>query len=414
MISKKELLINILYNLFGWRPIHQTRYKKNKEISITRRDILYNNLEYCHSPLSMNELEWCYRNENEIQRDYLSLENYHQDKFSHKRMDIIMICLLLSLLTCLVVAYYTEFAYFFFYMGLMGLILYIYGYKLWNKIQGANFLKYCIDQIEEQLGIEEQPEPLVQTLERQVHNIQNASISLEGKVSGAIEGIQKSLDFQTKTIQETITDVYNQNKLEVDVTTKTQTAVIVDTITSSQVDTLHSIKEVQDSSKLQMEVILDSITNVYEPKASQVTPIDKIEEINEVNSLSSILTCLEALSSSELLSIKDSSMLNYESKKQYIFTIPQSQLTFLLALLVRNNKITLAHRKQTEIARFIAKKFYYEEIDSIESKYKDINNDAFAKELNKFSKMDATTFKDKYHAYKPDLRYFYEVFNLKL
>ena len=407
MISKKELLINTLYNLFGWHPICQARYKKNKEISKTRRDILYNNLEYCHSPLSMNELEWCYENENEIQKDYLSLANYHQDKFSHKRMDIVMGCLLLSLLTCLVVACYTEFAYFFFYMGLMGLILYISGYKLWNKIQGANFLKYCIDQIEEQLGIEEQPEPLVQMLERQV---QNALISLKGEV----KGIQKSFDFQTKTIQETITNGYNQNKLEVDVTTKMQTAVIIDTITSSQVDTLHSIKEVQDSYKLQMEVILDSITNVYEPKVSQVTPIEKIKEINEVNSLSSILTCLEALSSSDLLSIKDSSMLNYEFKKQYMFTIPQSQLTFLLALFVRNDKIALAHRKQTEIARFIAKKFYYEEIDSIESKYKDINNDAFAKELNKFSKMDATTFKDKYHAYKPDLRYFYEVFNLKL
>lgn len=358
----------------------------------------------------MNELEWFYKNENEIQRDYLSLENYHQDKFSHRRMDIIMICLLLSLLTCLVVACYTEFAYFFFYMGLMGFILYISGYKLWNKIQGANFLKYCIDQIEEQLGIEEQPEPLVQMLERQVHNVHNALISLKGEV----KGIQKSLDFQTKTIQETITDVYNQNKLEVDVTTKAQTAVIVDTITSSQVDTLYSTKEEQYISKLQMEVILDYITNVYERKVSQVTPIEKIEVINETNPLDSILTCLNFLSSNELLDIKDNSILNHEFNNQYIFTIPQSQLTFLLALLVRNDKIALAHRKQTEIAKLIAKKFYYEEIDSIESKYKDINNDAFAKELNKFSKMDATTFEDKYNAYKPELRYFYEVFNLKL
>lgn len=356
MISKKELLINVLYNLFGWRPVHQTCYKKHKEISKTRRDILYNNLEYCHSPLSMNELEWCYRNENETQRDYLSLENYHQDKFSHKRMDIVMGCFILSLIPCFIVSSLIEFAYFFFYMGLMGLILYIYGYKLWNKIQGANFLKHCIDQIEEQLGIEEQPEPLVQIIERQIHN---AFISLEGKVSGAIKGIQKSLDFQTKTIQETITEFQNQIELQ-------------------------------------------TITN------------EEIDLISETNPLDCILTCLNLLSSNELLDIKDNSILNHEFNNQYIFTIPQSQLTFLLALFVRNDKIALAHRKQTEIARFIAEKFYYEEINSIESKYKDINNDAFAKELNKFSKMDATTFEDKYNAYKPDLRYFYEVFNLKL
>lgn len=360
MISHRELLLNISYNVFGWHPVSKTSYFNNQEISKTRSDILYNNLQRFYSPLSMGELEWCCINENEIRREYSGLENYHHDKFSHKRMDIIMTCLLLSLLPCLIVACLTEFVYFFFYIGLMGLILYIYGYKLWNKIQGANLLKYNITQIEEHRKTEAKPEPLVQKLTQEICTRLDAfANSLESVTSQNLNGIQEFVKNQTETILDSITDVREQIELQ--------------TITQ-----------------------------------------EKVENISETNPLNGMFTCLNILSSSELLDINDTSILNHEFNSQYIFTISQSQLTFLLILLVRNNKISLAHRKQTKIAKLIAEKFYYYETNKLENKHKNINYDAFAKELNKFFQMDITAFKDKYNDYKSDLRYFYEVFNLKI